>query len=193
MRHSTDNTSHLRKWEILDSKDVFTAEPWIKLSVQKVRLPDGQIVDDYHRVEFPEYVVVFAETKSGEVVTELLYKHGVGKTCLALPSGLLDPGEQPIDAAKRELVEETGYNSNNWRLLGSFVMNGNYGCGKAHLFLARDARQTSDPDSGDLEEILVQTVSRESLMDSLENGKIELIGTAAAIALATIALESESE
>lgn len=179
----------LEAWEILENKEVFTAEPWVKLSVQKIRLPDGRIIDNYHKVEFPEYAVVFAITCSGEVITEWLYKHGVGKTCLSLPSGLLDPEEKPLDAAKRELLEETGYTATQWSHLGSFVMNGNYGCGKAHLFIAKDASRVTNPDHGDLEEIRVQTVSRVSLLESLQNGEISLIGTAAAIALAVHHLE----
>ena len=105
----TEDRDRPRAWEVLESREVFAAEPWIRLSVQKVRLPDGRVIDDYHQVDFPDYAVVFAQTRSGEVVVERLYKHGVGRECLALPSGLLEPGEEPIDAARRELLEETGY------------------------------------------------------------------------------------
>ncbi len=184
----TEDRDRPRAWEVLESREVFAAEPWIRLSVQKVRLPDGRVIDDYHQVDFPDYAVVFAQTRSGEVVVERLYKHGVGRECLALPSGLLEPGEEPIDAARRELLEETGYASDDWSTLGSFVMNGNYGCGKAHLFMARNAFKVAQPDSGDLEEIQVDTIAQDALMDAVRSGEVVLIGSAAAISLAVNAL-----
>jgi ADP-ribose pyrophosphatase len=182
----------LRAWEVLESREVFAAEPWIRLSVQRVRLPDGRVIDDYHQVDLPEFAVVFARTPSGDVVVERLYRHGVGRVCLALPAGLLDAGEEPIDAARRELLEETGYASDDWSPLGSFVMNGNYGCGKAHLFTARDASRVARPDSGDLEEIQIVTIGQDALMDAVRSGDVALIDSAATIALAINAQKPEA-
>ena len=193
MNGEPEGRDGLRVWEVLESREVFAAEPWIRLSVQKVRLPDGRVIDDYHQVEFPEYAVVFAQTPRGKVVVEQIYKHGVGRACLALPSGLLDPGEEPLDAARRELLEETGYASHDWSSLGSFVINGNYGCGKAHLFMARDASKVDEPDSGDLEEIRVEMIQPDALMDAVRSGEVALIDSAAAIAIAVNTLAAEAE
>ena len=174
----------IQPWEVLDSREVFVAEPWIRISVHKVRLPDGKVVNDYHKIEFPEYVVVFAQTAGGKAVLERMYKHGVGHPSLVLPSGLIDQGEEPLAAARRELLEETGYTSENWRPLGSFVVNGNYGCGKAHLFMAYEAHQVAQPDSGDLEDMDIITMSPSDLVKAMQSGDVVLIGSAAAIALA---------
>jgi ADP-ribose pyrophosphatase len=187
------STDRFRPWEVLGSREVFVAEPWIKVSVQQVRLPNGRIVDNYHRIEFPEYVVVFAQTGDGEVVLERSYKHGVGHSSLVLPSGLIDEGEEPLAAARRELLEETGYAASEWRLLGSFVPNGNYGCGKAHLFTAREAHQVAQPDSGDLEDMDIIRMKPDELVGAVQRGDIALLGSIAAIALALNPLFSPTD
>src|SRR6266508_6807174 len=132
-------------WQVVSSREIYSAKPWITLSRQQVLLPNGRLVNDYHQIVMPEYAVVFAETHDGLVIVERQYKHGIGKVTLMLPAGLKEEGEEPIQAARRELVEETGYAATEWRHLGSFVPNSNYGCGKAHLYHASNARQAGDP------------------------------------------------
>ena len=56
-------------------------------------------------------------------------RRGAGKGSLVLPASFIEDGEQPLTCAQGELLEETGYACNDWELLGSFVANGNYGCG----------------------------------------------------------------
>jgi ADP-ribose pyrophosphatase len=161
-----------KAWEILRSREVYVAEPWVTLSVQQVRLPDGRVVDDYHQVRLPEYTVIFAETTDGQVLVERQYKHRVGGIPLMLPAGLLEPGEDPLQAAQRELMEETGYTATEWRRLGSFVPNANYGCGRAHLYHARNARRVAEADAGDLEDIEILLMPAEELLERLRCGQV---------------------
>lgn len=170
-------------WVILKSREMFVAAPWIRVFLHQVRLPDGRVVDDYHHITLPEHVIVFAQTTSGRVIVERQYKHGVGQHTLVLPSGLIKEGEEPLSAAKRELMEETGFISRDWRSLGAFVVSGNYGCGKAHLFMARSARQAARADSGDLEDMEILLLRVEEVIEAVRQGRIVLLGTMAAIAL----------
>jgi ADP-ribose pyrophosphatase len=173
----------LEPWVILNSRNVFVAAPWIRVSLQQVRLPDGRVVDDYHQVALPGYAVIFAQTSDGRVIVERQYKHGVGEHTLVLPSGIIDKDEEPLLGAKRELTEETGFASEEWRSLGSFVVNGNYGCGKAHLFTARNARQVARADAGDLEHTDILLMRVDELTDAVRGGQVVVLGTVAAIAL----------
>lgn len=173
------------RWETIENKDLLVRDPWVKLSVQTVLLPNGNVVDDYYQIRLPEYAVVFAETTDGRVIIERQYKHGVGESSLVLPSGLIELGEAPLDAAQRELLEETGYSANDWRYIGGFVVNGNYGCGKAHIFIAHNASQVNEPNSGDLETITVLTMSLSEILEATYSGQVKVLSSAAAIALAS--------
>jgi ADP-ribose pyrophosphatase len=153
--------------------------------VQQVRLPDGRLIDNYYQFKMPDYVIVFAETSSGNVIVERQYKHGIGKVSLTLPAGTIEEGELPLAAAQRELMEETGYASKDWRALGSFVLHGNYGCGKAHIFVARDAYRVTEPNSGDLEEMEIILMSNADILESIHTGDVVSLGTVATIAMAT--------
>ena len=153
--------------------------------MHQVRLPDGRVVDDYHQIELQEYAVTYAVTAEKEVVAIRSYKHGAGKVSLVLPAGAVEDGEQPLTCAQRELLEETGYASNDWELLGSFVVNGNYGCGEAHLFVARTAQQVTEPDAGDLESMEVILLQPDEILDAVRRGEVAGLGSVAAIALAT--------
>ena len=96
----------LKPWRVLQNREVFAANPWIRVSVQTVELPDGKLVDDYYHIDLGEYVVVFAQTIDGQVIVERQYKHGIGEVTLTMPSGSIDRGEAPLVAAQRELLEE---------------------------------------------------------------------------------------
>ncbi|MGA7933670.1 MAG: NUDIX hydrolase [Kovacikia sp.] len=173
-----------KPWKVLKAEEIFTAEPWIKLSVQQVALPDGRTVDEYYQIALQEYAVIVAQTMDGRIILERQYKHGLRHVSLALPGGAIEPGEDPLTAAKRELLEETGYTAENWQSLGSFVNNANYGCGKAHIYTAQNAHFTAEPNSGDLEEIEVLLLSPEQVLMAVRQGEVAILGAIAAIALA---------
>ena len=98
-------------WQVLASREIYSAPPWVRLSLQQIRLPNGQVVSDYHRVEMPEYAVIYAETTGGKIIVERQYKHGIGQVSLTLPAGLVESQEDTFQASQRELREETGYSA----------------------------------------------------------------------------------
>jgi len=180
-----DTSEH---WEVLESREIYASPPWIRVVQEKVKLPDGRVIDDYHRLDLGDFVIVYPETVDGRVIVERLYKHGPGHMVLTLPAGAVDTGEAPLAAAKRELVEETGYTAPEWHALGRYTANGNYGCGSAHIFVARGCVRTAEPTSDDLEHTTLLELTHAELLHSALTGRIDLIGNVAAILLAAAKL-----
>ncbi len=173
-----------RPWTILSSREVYASPPWIRVDAQRVRTPDGRVVDPFHRVEMPDFALVVASAPDGRIAMLRQYRHGTGRVGLHVPGGFLKKGEAPRTAAKRELMEETGCVATGWRSLGRHVCNANLGCGCAHLFAARGAREVAAPDSGDLEEQELVWLTRAEAARALARGAVDSLASAAALALA---------
>jgi len=160
----------LKPWTVLESRDLLDASPWLKVRAETVELPDGRQVDSFYQVDQPDYALMFVETGDGRVVMLRTYKHGARRVSLTFPAGAIAPGEDPLAAAKRELMEETGYEADDWTALGDFVVQGNHrGCA-CHMFHARNARKVAEPDSGDLEEMRIELHSPKELIDAAARG-----------------------
>jgi len=174
----------MEPWQTLKTEDLYVAEPWLRLSVEQIKLPDGRVVDDYYRIQLQDYAVIFAQVPDGRVILLNQYKHGVGRASLTLPGGGLVPGESPLVAAQRELLEETGYVAENWRSLPNFITSANYRCSEGHIFVAQNAQKIAEPNSGDLEEMEVVLLSPTDLIHAVQQGQVVVLGALAAIALA---------
>jgi len=160
--------------------------PWLEVAVEKIALPDGRVIEDFLQLRARDFVVVVPFTADGQIVMIRSYKHGPRRVTLALPAGLLDDDEQPERAAQRELLEETGYEATSWERIGSFVVESNYGLNTEHAFIARDARKVREPQSGDLEEIVVELHDRKEAIAAIRSGDVAQLSSAAAIALALL-------
>src|SRR6266850_1797450 len=96
----------------------------------------------------------------------------------------VEEGEDPLAGAKRELLEETGYAADDWRALGTWVVDGNYGVCSEHAFVARGARRVNEPDHGDLEEIAVELHTVDEVRTALRSGDVAQLSAAAALGVA---------
>ena len=164
----------LKPWRVLDSRDVYAAEPWLKVRVETLELPDGRRVE-FHQVDQQDFVIIFAETDEGLALMLRQYKHGARRVSLTFPAGAMNPGEDPLETAKRELLEETGYVSADWVSFGGYAMQGNQrGC-VAHLFQAKGCRKVAEADSGDLEEMRLELLTRDQLLAAAGNGEFAIL------------------
>jgi len=165
----------------------------MEVGVERIELPDGRIIDEFLWVKTREFAIVVAITTDGQVVMERSYKHGPRRVAASLPAGYLEEGESPIETARRELLEETGYEADEWKSLGSFTVDGNYGVSIEHAFLATNARRARGAGGAghdDLEEIELFTLPLNEAIALIERGEVAQLSSAAALALAAAALSS---
>ena len=167
---------------------VYADRPWVEVYADTVELPDGRVRDRFHRIVLPNFSITMAVTPDRQFVMVREYKHGPAGVCLNAPAGGLDDGEDALAGARRELLEETGYEASEWRALGTFVIDGSTGCGRGHLFLARNARPVAVPRPDDLEEIDVVLLDEAGLRAAVASGEIVMMPTACAVGLALLAL-----
>jgi ADP-ribose pyrophosphatase len=173
-------------WKTLGQSSLLAISPWLEVIQEKVELPSGRILDDYYRIVLPDFAMIVPVTAEGQVLMVRGYKHGLGRINLSPPAGLIEPGETPLDAARRELLEETGYSSDDWEALGRFVVDGNRQCGTLHLFVARNVQRLDCPVSDEMEELHLEWFSREQLIGALRQGEIGNLAGAGGVGLALV-------
>lgn len=115
--------------------------------------------------------VMMAVDKKKRILLVRQYRLPAGKEMWELPAGRLDPGEKPLDAAKRELIEETGYRAHKWKKLVSFYASPGYVDEKMTIFLATDLEEGEAKPMED-ERIETRWFSKSEIDSMLQSGKI---------------------
>lgn len=141
-------------WKILETKYVHPG-----MRVDRCKLPNGQTIDA-QVLEYDDEVMIVALTKLHEVVLIRQYRHGLQRSILELPGGSVDKDESPLEAAKRELLEETGYASNTFMEVGYGSPNPAIYTGMIYYFLALDVEQLEHQshDDGESMELLLMSL-----------------------------------
>lgn len=171
---------NIPKWRVIASSYVVES-PFLRLRKDTLELPGGTIIDDYYVREGRGFSVIFALTPQNEVVLVRQFKYGVGRIMLELPCGFVDEGEAPLEAAVRELAEETGYVADSMDFVRTFVPEPTNSTMLMHLFVARDARPDGQQKLDVTEQIEIDVVTLDELRDHLRSGRIESATQVAAI------------
>ena len=179
-------------WEVLHSERLLET-PYFTLRSDRLRLPDGAVKEAYYVLERPDAAIIFPLTKEGEVVLVRQYRPPLDSMELGLPAGLVEDGEDPEAAARRELLEETGYSGGEWESLGSLASSPSLKDNWAYLFLARGVEETALPDLDEHELVEVTKVPLEGMLDLIQAGEIVSSSGVAAIMLALRRLDGPRE
>lgn len=179
----------MHPWKTRARRTLFTQPPWLTLEHHDVELPDGRVIPDWPWIITPDFVNVAAVTDDGRFLCFRQVKYAVkGGPTLATAGGYLERDEDPLDCAKRELLEETGYAAREWLHLGSYPVDGNRGAGTGHLWLALGAHKIAKANADDLEEQTLLLLSRAEVEHALAQGDFKLMPWAACMALALLRL-----
>lgn len=175
-------------WLSLGKRELLRVDKRLAVFAEHIRLPDGREVEDYIHIWTPDFSSIVAQVPDGRLICERQYKHGPRRMILSLPAGALEDGESPLDGAKRELLEETGYVSDDWQFLSRRDMQANAGGGTTNAFLARNCRKVAEPDSGDLEEMTIELKTLEEVLQAFLDDEMPLVSDAAALLPGLLAL-----
>lgn len=122
-------------WQTLSS-EYLIKRPWLTARRDVVRLPNGVVQDEYYVLEYPDWINVIALTRDGRMILERQYRHALGETSYEIVAGVMEQGESPEEAARRELLEETGYSGGEWTHLMDLSANPSTMTNLCHCFLA---------------------------------------------------------
>lgn len=177
-----------QQWKILSSRQVLDT-PYLKIRSERISLPEGTILPDYYIIENRGWVGVVPITADGHFLLNKQYKHGIGLAVLEFPAGGIDEHEDdPIEAAHRELMEETGYSvePGNIEPLAHMIANPTSAVTRVWWYLARNVRQTGTQKIDPAEVIENLLVTPTELLALIHNGQFAVQGQ---IAAAYMALE----
>lgn len=173
----------MKPWKTISRTTILDHSKWLKVEDHTIELPDGTILDKWCWIISPDYVNVVVENTDGNFLCFRQTKYAADGITLAPVGGYLEPNEDPLECAKRELREEMGCEAAEWISLGRFPCDGNHGNGFANLFLARGAEKAGEIINDDLEEQEIVILSRHELQSALLNGKFKVLSWSTAVAL----------
>lgn len=174
-------------WKILSSEYLVNA-PWAVLRKDSCIMPSGYIVPEYYVLEYPNWVNVVALTDKNQIVLVRQYRHGIEKSVLEIPGGVIDEGEDSLTAAKRELLEETGYMFNSFEKICELFPNPATSNNITTTYLARGGRRVQEQELDLQEDIEVILASPSEVKELLLQNKFGQALHAAALFYALLNL-----
>ena len=161
----------VKKWKVLSSEYI-NRIPWLTTRKDVCELPNGKIMPGFYIQEFPTWVSAFIVTKEGKVVLVQQYRHGLGEICIETPGGVVDEGEAPEVAIRREVKEETGYEFETIEYMGKVSPNPSTNNNVMHMYLVQGAHKVAEQSLDETEDVEVLVLTIDEVKQLLRENKI---------------------
>ena len=138
-------------WKCFESEELLSTR-WVQVRRDRVELPNGERIEDFYRVTIPEAAAIVALTPDRQIVLKKEYRYTYDEELIEMPAGTFEPGETDgLAVAKRELLEETGYVSDEWMYFGPTVESSSKMTNHMHIYFADNCRKVSGQHLDDTE------------------------------------------
>lgn len=169
-------------WKRIKRKIIYETK-YLKVYEDTLELPNGKIIEDYSVVKKPDVVIVVPTDKEENLISLLEYKYAAGKELFTVPAGHKEQRESPIKTAKRELLEETGYNGGIFKLVGMLYEYPTKDLHTVYVVRAENVEKKKDTQHEDTEQIRIRLVPKEQLRKEILENKWQISSVLAAIFL----------
>ncbi|MDR2472583.1 MAG: NUDIX hydrolase, partial [Tannerella sp.] len=159
------------KWQVLESEYLFR-EPWFTARRDKCLMPTGTIIPAYYVFEYPDWINTIAITNDEQFVFVRQYRHALQSINYELCAGVIEDGETPLEAARRELWEETGFGEGEWEEFMTIAPNPSAGNNRTHCFIARGVSKIDTQHLEPSEMITVHLFDYAQVLDLLHHNEI---------------------
>ena len=163
-----DKSDH---WQVVDSAYSFR-DRWLAVRSDVVALPNGTTLSPFHTIECADWVHTIAIDQAKNVILLEQYRHGAKRILFEFPGGNVDDDEVPEAAARRELLEETGYAAGSWHYLGSVFPASARFTNQSHAFLANGVEAIQQPVTSEGEVHHVCNISWKDFTNKLRSGQL---------------------
>lgn len=161
----------MKEWKVKSSNRVLDSD-FVKVNKDHVRIGNGVEIDDFYTITIKDASIIVALTPDLDIILKNEYRYCYKRDLIELPAGCFEEGEEPLEVAKRELLEETGYVSAKWTYLGATVESSSKLTNFMHIFLAEDCVKVSAQKLDETEELEVMVVPFQKAIDMVMDNEI---------------------
>lgn len=162
----------MEKWKTKKTEKLIDTH-WVKVRRDEVELPNGQTIEDFYAITINDAAAIVALDDAGNIILKKEYRYCYDRDLIEVPAGTFEEGETDgLAVAKRELLEETGYISDDWQYLGATVESSAKLTNYMHIYFANHCHKVSEQHLDATEELEVLLVPLRQAVDMVMNNEI---------------------
>lgn len=162
----------MERWKTEASEKLLDTR-WVKVRRDQVTLPGGMRIDDFYAITIADAAAVVAIDEAGQIILKKEYRYCYDRELIEIPAGTFEVGEtDSLAVAQRELLEETGYASEEWEYIGSTVESSSKLTNHMHLYFANHCRRVSGQHLDPTENLDVLVIPLEKAVEMVMRNEI---------------------